>query len=116
MTGIFFGVVSSVASAVVGAAAGSSITYLLSRRQRRVERTPTLLFEFADLPEHDNLGAVGFRNIENKLELLISGTVRNVGPALARERKARHLPFPEKQSAANTRDLRYPRRGRSVTG
>jgi hypothetical protein len=56
---------------------------LLSRWREKAERTPHLLFEFSDLPEHENLGAVGFRNLQSKLELLISGTIRNVGTALA---------------------------------
>lgn len=36
-------------SAVIGAVAGSSITYLSSRRQRKAERIHALLFKFADL-------------------------------------------------------------------
>jgi hypothetical protein len=47
------------------------------------ERTPILQFEFSDLPQHEELGAVGFRHIQRELELLISGTIRNVGPTLA---------------------------------
>lgn len=85
MTNILSSVVLAVIAAAIGAIVGSSVTYLLSRRQRRIDRTPVLLFEFADLAEHENLGAVGFRNIESKLELLISGTLRNVGPVLARD-------------------------------
>ncbi|HXW72340.1 MAG TPA: hypothetical protein VEK34_12995 [Methylocella sp.] len=87
MTSDFSGIMTSLVSAVVGAAAGSFITYLLSRRRHKAERTPILDFEFSDLPEHENLGAVGFRHIQSKLELLISGTIRNVGPALATDTK-----------------------------
>jgi len=76
-----------VAGAVVTAIVGSLVTYLLSRRREKAERTPHLLFEFSDLPEHENLGAVGFRNLQSKLELLISGTIRNVGTVLARDIK-----------------------------
>lgn len=85
MTDILLTIIPPVITAAIGAAVGSSVTYLFSRRQRRINRTPILLFEFADLAEHENLGAVGFRNIESKLELLISGTLRNVGPVLARD-------------------------------
>lgn len=87
MTDILLTIVPPVITAAIGAAVGSSVTYLFSRRQRRIDRTPILLFEFADLTEHENLGAVGFRNIESKLELLISGTLRNFGPVLARDIK-----------------------------
>lgn len=83
MMGILSGVAPRVVGVVVGAVAGSSITYLFSRRQCKVERTPILLFDFSDPPEHENLGAVGFRHIQSKLELLIAGTVRNVGSVLA---------------------------------
>jgi hypothetical protein len=85
MTGILSSIVNSVISAVVGAGAGSAITYLLSRRQRKVDRTPIIRFDFSDTGVHENLGAVGFRNIESKLELLISGTICNVGSVLARD-------------------------------
>jgi hypothetical protein len=84
MTDILLTIVQQVAGAAIGAAAGSSVTYLLTRRQRSIERTPILLFEFADVAEHENLGVAGFRNVGSKLELLISGTLRNVGPVLAR--------------------------------
>jgi hypothetical protein len=67
----------------VGAVVGSFVTYLLSRRQEKAKRTPHLLFEFSDIPEHEDLGAVGFRNLQSKLELLISGTISNVGTGLA---------------------------------
>jgi hypothetical protein len=87
MTGILLTLVLPVISAVIGAAVGSTVTYLFSHRQRRIDRTPVLLFEFADLAEHENLGAIGFRHIQSKLELLISGTLRNVGPVLARDIK-----------------------------
>lgn len=85
MTNILLTIVLPVTTAVIGAAAGSAVTHLFARRQRRIDRTPVLLFEFADLAEHENLGAVGFRHIQNKTELLISGTLRNAGPALARD-------------------------------
>ncbi|WP_234729985.1 hypothetical protein [Acidocella facilis] len=83
MNGIITDIVTPTATAIVGAVAGSYATYLFTRRQQKAERTPHLLFEFADLSEHENLGAVGFRNIASKLELLISGTIRNAGTALA---------------------------------
>jgi hypothetical protein len=85
MTDILLTIVPPVITAAIGAAVGASVTYLFSRRQRRIDRTPALLFEFADLTEHENLGAVGFRHIQSKLELLISGRLRNVGPVLARD-------------------------------
>ncbi len=85
MTGIFFGVVSSVASAVGALLPVHQSPIFCRGGSEGLSELRPWLFEFADLPEHDNLGAVGFRNIENKLELLISGTVRNVGPALARD-------------------------------
>jgi hypothetical protein len=77
------GIISEVAAAAAGSLVTYLVTYLLSRRREKAERTPRLLFEFSDLPEHENLGAVGFRNLQSKLELLISGTIRNVGTALA---------------------------------
>ncbi len=52
-----------------------------SREKSR--RTPFLLFDFADVPEHENQGPIGFRHIQNKQELLVSGTMKNVGNALA---------------------------------
>jgi len=83
MSGIISDVITPLGIAAAGAAVGSLVTYLLSRWREKAERTPHLLFEFSDLPEHENLGAVGFRNLQSKLELLISGTIRNVGTALA---------------------------------
>lgn len=83
MSEIITDIVTPIATGIMGAVAGSYATYLFARRQQKAERTPHLLFEFADLPEHENLGAVGFRNIASKLELLISGTIRNAGTALA---------------------------------
>jgi hypothetical protein len=77
------GIISEVAAAAAGSLVTYLVTYLLSRRREKAERTPRLLFEFSDLPEHENLGVVGFRNLQSKLELLISGTIRNVGTALA---------------------------------
>ncbi|MCW3475716.1 hypothetical protein [Limobrevibacterium gyesilva] len=85
MTDILATIIPPVITAAIAAAVGSSVFYLFSRRQRRIDRTPVLLFDFADLAEHENLGAVGFRNIESKLELLISGTLRKVGLVLARD-------------------------------
>jgi len=78
------------------AAAGSAVTvlvqYLLSSRHRVVEqeqskaaRTALLIFEFLDLAEHEQLGVPGFRNIDSRLELLVSGKLNNFGSALARE-------------------------------
>ncbi|MGA7383429.1 MAG: hypothetical protein WBW81_01635, partial [Methylocella sp.] len=83
MSGIISDVITPLGITAAGAAVGSVVTYLLSRRREKAERTPHLLFEFSDLPEHENLGAVGFRNLQSKLERLISGTIRNVGTALA---------------------------------
>src|SRR5271166_114408 len=83
MSYIISDVITNLGSAAAGAAVTALVTYLLSRRREKAERTPHLLFEFSDLPEHENLGAVGFRNLQSKLELLISGTIRNVGTALA---------------------------------
>jgi hypothetical protein len=53
----------------------------------KTEKMPYLLFDFSDLSDHENLGAVGFRNLQSKLELLISGTIRNVGTTLATDIK-----------------------------
>jgi hypothetical protein len=61
----------------------SAITYLHPRGQRKAERTPILRVEFLDLPEHENLGAIGFRHIQSRLELLVSIAIRNVGPVAA---------------------------------
>lgn len=83
MSGIISDVIAPLGIAVAGAAVGSLVTYLLSRRRDKAKITPHLVFGFSDLPEHENLGAVGFRNLQSKLELLISGTIRNVGTALA---------------------------------
>ena len=52
-------------------------------QREKSRRTPFLVFEFSDQPEHENLGAVGFRHLQSKLELLVSGTIRNVGNTLA---------------------------------
>lgn len=79
MIGIFLDVV----KVLIGAVGGSLVTYLFSRSEREKERTPRLRFEFSDLQEHEGLGAVGFRHIQSKVELRISGTIRNVGTALA---------------------------------
>jgi hypothetical protein len=87
MSCIISDVITPLGSAVAGAVVGSLVTYLLSRRREKAERTPYLLFEFSDLPEHENLGAVGFRNLQSKLELLISGTIRNIGTTMARDIK-----------------------------
>lgn len=85
MTNILLTIVLPVATAVIGAAVGSAVTQLFGRRQRRIDRTPVLRFEFADRAEHEHLGAIGFRHIQSKNELLISGTLRNAGPVLARD-------------------------------
>lgn len=87
MTDIVTDIIVPIASAVAGGAVGSIVTYFFTRRQQKADRSPYLLFEFADPSEHENLGAVGFRNISSKLELLISGTIRNAGSALATEIK-----------------------------
>jgi hypothetical protein len=47
-----------VISAVIGAVAGSSITYLLSRQQGKAEGNPALLFQFADLADPIRLAAM----------------------------------------------------------
>ncbi len=52
-------------------------------RREKSRRTPFLLFDFADVPNPENQGPVGFRHIQNKQELLVSGTMKNVGNALA---------------------------------
>jgi len=52
-------------------------------QREKSRRTPFLIFDFSDGPDHENLGAVGFRHLQSKLELLISGTIRNVGNTLA---------------------------------
>ena len=85
MTSIFPIVATSLVGEVMGAITGSAVTYLLPRGQRKAERTPILRFEFFDLPEHENLGAIGFRHMQNSLELLVSGAIRNVGPVAATE-------------------------------
>jgi hypothetical protein len=79
MTDIF----SNIISAAAGSASGALLTYFLPRRYRKAAPTPVLRFDFADLAEHENLGAEGFRHIQSKTELLISGTLRNLGPVLA---------------------------------
>jgi hypothetical protein len=65
MSCIISDVITPLGSAVAGAVVGSLVTYLLSRRREKAERTPYLLFEFSDLPEHENLGAVGVRNLQS---------------------------------------------------
>lgn len=52
-------------------------------RREKSRRTPFLLFDFSDSPEHEGLGAAGFRHLQSKVELLVSGTIRNVGNTLA---------------------------------
>ena len=54
-------------------------------RREKSRRTPFVVFEFSDVEGHENLGAVGFRHLQSKLqpELLISGRLRNVGNAPA---------------------------------
>ncbi len=79
MTDVF----SNIISAAAGSAGGALLTYFLSRRCRKAARTPVLRFEFADLAERENLGAEGFRHIQSKPELLISGMLHNLGPVLA---------------------------------
>jgi hypothetical protein len=71
-------------TAVAGAAAGSSFSYLLSRSQRRAARMPAVRLEFADIADHQSLGTVGFRHMWNEFALRVSGTLRNGGtvPAL----------------------------------
>lgn len=72
-------------TAVAGAVAGSSLSYLLSRSQRRAARTPAVRIEFADIPPHEGRdGPVGFRNLWNESALRVSCILRNGGstPAL----------------------------------
>ncbi len=52
-------------------------------RREKSRRTPFLVFDFSDDPDHENLGAVGFRYLQSTLELFISGTIRNVGNTVA---------------------------------
>lgn len=73
------------ATAIAGAVAGSSCSYLLSRAQRKAARMPTVRMEFADIPIHGGRdGPVGFRNFWNESALRVSGTLQNGGsvPAL----------------------------------
>ncbi len=52
-------------------------------RREKSRRTPFLLFDFDDVPEPENQGPIGFRHIQNKQELLVSGKMKNVGNVLA---------------------------------
>jgi hypothetical protein len=52
-------------------------------RREKSRRTPFLIFDFSDGGDHENLGAIGFRHLQSKNELLVSGTIRNVGNTLA---------------------------------
>jgi hypothetical protein len=52
-------------------------------RREKSRRTPFLIFDFSDIGDHENLGAIGFRFLQSKLELLVSGAIRNVGNTTA---------------------------------
>jgi hypothetical protein len=87
MTEIVANLVSAAGGAAIGGTVGSVVTYFLSRRQQKAATTPVLRFDFADLGEHENLGPVGFRHLQSRMELLISGILRNAGAALATDIK-----------------------------
>ena len=87
MPDIFSSVAIPLAGGVASAIAGASAAHILSRRQRKADRTPLLRFGFSDRCEHEGLGAVGFRHLQSKLELLIGGNLQNIGLASAMDIK-----------------------------
>jgi hypothetical protein len=75
----FFHQLQPMVNAAVGAAVASSIPYILPKRLRKSGQSPIMRFDFLDLVDHEDLGAPGFRHIQSKTELSVSGRIQNVG-------------------------------------